>query len=478
MFFLICNSLRPLATAISGGLAMHHLVSLCCWVLIITGIGCSKDCAQWKEAAAVNEQKNANSEEAIELLQTALRVDPESHSIKIRLANLLAENDQGDLGLTLCDEVLEDDPSAKIAWRVRSQCLRCLGRFDEALADSQRSYAHIIDKDCWELNALAYDRGLAGVELDKALRQINLAVRKYERQQRWGLNLRNVPLEISSIVSAGLISRHTDGGHLLALDLLNESIFSDQQLWLEMNSRLERLFAQHERENQESPVGETEEMRSNRQKTEEESASDSVQLVSGNLTVLLATRSLIFEDQGQSELADLDRLWLKRIGFDPQTIYRSLPNDAECFRALQACEHILDTRGFILTQMPWKPTWTIPTGEVSQLGGKISFAPFTLYDRASRDQDIAVVAAEIHLLALDSDLVNRIDFPIKGLKRGGNLVSRPSDIPGLKAMEKRMVAVLRNHRRQAHLKANHLKAAEQDLLRIQELGFEAGPNLF
>ena len=478
MFVLSRNLLSLQASSGSGGRGIRRSVLLCCIALIVTSAGCKQDCAQWKIAAAINEKKNANPEEAIELLETALRADPESHLIKIGLANLLAEHDQGDLGLTLCDEILESNPSAKYAWRTRSRCLRSLGRFDEALADCQKYYAHSIDKDCWELNELAYDRGLAGVELDKALRQVNLAVRKYEQQQGWGINLYNVPLEISSIVSASLISRHTDAGHLLVLDLLNNTIFEEQRLWLEMNSRLERLISQHEKANQQAPVGETEKMRSKRQKDDQKKAAKDVQLVSGNLTVLLATRSLIFEDQGQSKLADLDRLWLEQIGFKPQTIYDALPNDTECFRALQACEHILDTRGYLLTQMPWQPTWTAPTGAVIQIGDTMSRASYGSYNKALRDLDIAVASSEIHLLALDTDIVNRIDFPIRGLENGRNLVGDLRDIRGLKAMGARMVAVLRNHRRQAHLKANQLEAAEKDLVRIKELGFEAGPSLF
>lgn len=454
MFFLIHNLLW-LRTA---------FLTLCCLALIFTGVGCNQDSAQWKVAAANNAEKDGNPEAAIELLQTALRIDPNSFSIKLRLAKLLAENDQGDIGLTLCDEVLESDPSFKQAWGYRSNCLLSLGRFDEALADYQKFVAESIDKDAGELNQLAYYRGLAGCELDKALGQINRGISKFEQKQPWG-NFSNVPIEVSSIVSASLISRHTEDGHLLVTDLLNEAIFEEQQVWLEMNARFKKVVARHDRENDKNPGGKPDELQAEQQKSEAKEASDQLHGVTGNLTVLLATRSLIFEDQNKLELADLDRLWLKRIGYEPQEVYNALPSDDESWEAMNKGDAYLDTRGFVLTQMPWQPTWTTPNGKVIPMETKKPLATCGSYRGALRDLDIAVAASEISLLALDSELFNRIEVPIE-------------DVYALKETGTRMVAVLRHHRRQAHLKANQLQAAEQDLIRIKELGFEVGPNLF
>ena len=469
MFVLIRNRFRPQATTTSRS-RIRGVISLCCLAIFTLSIGCNKDSAQWKVAAAVNEQKNANPEAAIELLHEALRLDPESSSIKLRLAYLLAENDQGDLGLMLCDEVLESNPGSKPAWRARSKCLLFLGRFDEALADYQTCTADKIDKGLNELNELAYYRGLAGFELDKALRQVNQGILKYERNQSWG-GFTNVPIEISLIVSAGLISRYTDKGHLLALGLLNEQIFEEQRAWLALNASLDRLISKHEQENKENPNHDADAAQTSLQIRQEKRASDNVELAAGNLTVLLATRSLIFEAKGQPELADLDRLWLRRIGHEAEEIYPVLPSDRECLFAMQAGEAILDTRGFILTQMPWQPTMTIVTGKVIRLEDRKTLVSYGSYKQALRDLDIAVAASEIRLEAFDSDLLNRIEIPVPN-------VLDLKDIDALKAMEARMIAVLRKHRRQAHLKAKQTEAADQDLLRIKELGFEDDSNLF
>ena len=465
MFVSIFNPhSRRTARCIVGGLRLRRMVLLCCLTLIAISSGCNQDRAQWKVAAAINEEKNGNSEAAIELLQTALRMDPDSNSIKMRLASLLAQNDQGDLGLTLCDEILESDSRFKQVWRVRSDCLLHLGRFKEALADYQKHVAGNIDKDSMELNQLAYYRGLAGCELDKALRQANLGIRKVEQQQHWG-RFSNVPIEVSSIVSAGLLSRHTTDGHLFVMDLLNDSIWEEQEIWLQLNARLEAVLARHEREKEENLSEDADDLLASRQAGETKRATNNLKTVSGNLTVLLGTRSLIFEDQGQSKLADLDRLWLKRIGFEPEEIYRALPNDSECLAALQTGEAILDTRGFILTQLPWLPSWTTPEGKVLRMKNDQALTSYGSYKAAMRDLDIAVAASEITLLAFNSGIVNRIEIPVQ-------------DVQVLKGMQDRMIAVLRNHRREAHLKANQLEAANQDLMRIKELGLEAGPCLF
>lgn len=454
----------PKTTYTRAGVRLRQLLLLGCLALIATAMGCNQDGAQWKVAAAINEEKNGNPDAAIELLQTALRMDPDSRSIKMGLAGLLAENDQGDLGLTLYDEVLESNPEFKPAWRSRSNCLMLLGRFDEALADYQTFVAESIDKNPEELNQLAYYRGLAGFELDKALRQINLGITKYQRAQHWG-RFSAASFEVSSVVSAGLISRYTADGHLFVMDLLNDSIFKEQRIWLNMNARFERVLARHAQQNEENQNGDTQDLQADQQRKEAKQAADNLQLASVNLVALLATRSLIFEDQGQSKLADLDRLWLKRIGFEPREIYAALPSEAECLAALSTGEAFLDTRGFILTQMPWLPTWTEPDGNVIRMENRQTLISYGNYSAALRDLDIAVAAAEINLLALNTDLFNRIEFPVESVHAD-------------KPMGARMIAVLRNHRRQAHLKANQLEAAEQDLIRIEELGFKAGPSLF
>jgi len=100
MYSPTCNSFQLGSRAPHRKLWVYRTLGLCCLALVVVSGGCRKDSAEWKVAAATNEQANENPEAAIELLQKALQMDPESSFIKLRLARLLAENDQGDLGLT------------------------------------------------------------------------------------------------------------------------------------------------------------------------------------------------------------------------------------------------------------------------------------------------------------------------------------------------------------------------------------------
>ena len=125
----------------------------------------------------------------------------------------------------------------------------------------------------------------------------------------------------------------------------------------------------------------------------------------------------------------------------------------------------LDTRGFVLTQMPWQPTWTDPSGKVIRIQGNTSLASYGSYHLALEDLDLAIAASEIRLLVFDSDAVNRIERSVGSIRE-------------LKERETRIVAVLRNHRRQAHIRAKQFEAAKLDQLRIEELGLKADSNLF
>ena len=471
MFSVICNLVKLIAGMLHR---RGRVVCLICLALVAVSSGCRQDSAQWKVAAAINEEAKGNSEAAVELLQKALRMDPDSDDIKLRLALLLAKNDQGDLSLTLCDQILENDPMSKYAWSVRSDCLHAMGRFDESLAAYQKYVADKIDKAPSELNQLAYFRALAGVELDKALRQINEAIDEYEQQfvpvslqesglfgaaaPTWGAYSR-VPIEINTVVSAGLLSRYTEHGHQHVIGLLSDKIHDEQQLWLAANAQFDLLM-----EEQESLVADATEQEKKEQQAVIKSAAGLVDKFARNLPVLLAARSLMLEAQGQTELADLDRLWLKQIGVQPQGVYNKLPSDMECMAALSDVEAILDTRGYILTQLPWLPTWTHPSGNVMKLKDQGAEITYGNYEFAIHDLDLAITAAEIRLMVLSSDAVNRIEYSIKSIR-------------GDKANGAKLLAILRDHRRQAHLKANQIEAAQRDQERIEELGFEDG-NLF
>ena len=239
---------------------------------------------------------------------------------------------------------------------------------------------------------------------------------------------------------------------------MSDKIHGEQQAWLSANAQLDRLYHLQETQSEDALDQEAEKLNELVKRS-----ANHVDRTAGNLPVLLATRSLIFDSQGQTKLADLDRLWLKRIGVQPQNVYASLPSDVECMLALGEVQAILDTRGFIQTQLPWQSTWTHPSGDVMQLEDQSRFITYGSYELALQDLDLAIAAAEVRLLALNSDAVNRIEYSVDSI--------RIKKVSGVK-----LVAILREHRRQAHMKAGQIEAAQQDQERIEELG--VGDNLF
>ena len=78
---------------------------------------------------------------------------------------------------------------------------------------------------------------------------------------------------------------------------------------------------------------------------------------------------------------------------------------------------------------------------------------------------LAIAAAEVQLLALNSDAVNRIEYAIEDIRR-------------YKVNGRKLILILRDHRRRTHLKAGQVEAAQRDQERIEELGLKAGGNLF
>jgi len=210
------------------------------------------------------------------------------------------------------------------------------------------------------------------------------------------------------------------------MGLLGDMIHLEQQRWFLGKTRLDSVI-----EALEDSDDDIDKVQLDRQQVELNRAAKQSQSLAGNLMVLLAAR----------------------------------PGDNECLAALLESQNYLDTRGFVLTQLPWQLTWTHPSGKVIQMDERRSLVSYGSYARALQDLDIAVTSAEMRLLALNSDVFNRMERPVDAIRH-------------YKVSETKVLAVLLSHRREAHLKAGQSEAAERDLLRIQELGFEADSNLF
>lgn len=451
---------------------MHRFALIWIVLLLLCG-GCRQDSATWKFAEGLNEYEAGNLEPAIELLQESLKLDPDATSIKLTLARMLAENCQGDLGLAWCDEVLEQFPENLQARTVRTLCLQYLGRFEDAFREYQKVVAGEIDKPEEQLNNLAYFRALADQELDKATRQINQAIGHYERSTFWG-NLKGVPIHVQAIVSVGLLSRQV-GGREFVVESMNDLIVQHEDQWLADNAKLDgllRIQELNEKTNQEAAAV---------FQTSIDLISNQIQNIEGSLALLLATRCLMSEDAGEVARADHDLLWLKKIGYEPQDVFDRLPGDFECWSAVQVSTMYLDTRGFVLTKLPWPLQWIDPMGQVVALpiGASQLSVKRGSYADALFDLDVAIAAAEINQLAFNSPLANR-------LRSGFGQPRSPTEIFAKLGAEQRfrkqqaskLIAVLRYHRLNAHEKAGLFEQASLDRQRIESLGFEADGSLF
>ena len=434
-------------------------------------VGCTES-AKWDFARAMNLADDGQLVEAIELMEKALEQSPNDCGIKLQLATLLAENGQGELGIGHCDECLESQPNHEKARQVRSACLQYLGRFDDSLAEYKECLSGTVSRSPFQKNNLAYFRALANKELDKAARDIQLAINSIEGES-WGCRYL-VPLQVRTAVSAGLISRHvgTQEEVLCPLSfkieqyrkrldkqskLIRHQVALEMQIEFPFDARTEKelLFARGNNEVQKNCLG-----------------------------LLCATRALVLEDLGRQCEADKDRKCVEELGFEFDALALELPSDESCLQELRN-SFFLDTRGFVSGLREWKGEKlavelfvssgnvpgddSIPEAALKSSNSNSPKAnlniPASSYEEALEDLDYAVLAATYSQLALDSPLYNRPDISARQI-----VISKRSAM--------RMTAVLLYHRMNVHLRGGNQQAAADDQRRIQELGFPPDSSLF
>ena len=439
----------------------------------------------------MNLAESGQAEEAIEVMEIAFREAPDNRQIKLAYANLLAENDQGELGITLCDEILELTPEDELAQQIRSTCFQYLGEFDLALENYKRHLSGKILRTPIELNNLAYFRALARKELTRANRDINKAIES-EELEYWGCNY-IVPLNVRTSVAIGLLSR-TLNQRDRALAELDKNIDAYEAKLENQISFIQSAVTQLMQENPPATYRST--------SPDQQPNIDSVpneqlgftagfafdgrvekgisnaralkQIDKNSLGVMLATRALINEDLSAFKSADRDRKRLKQLGLDFANLATSLPNAEACLSQLQKASMYLDTRGFVSGRRNWKSS-SLPPSPSAQRSEQPNDSdmqsltpnanPMSSYEEALADLDSAILASEFMEFSLNSSLYNTPDFSAQQIARR-------------KKMATRMTAVLIYHRMEVHRRAGKKKAADQDQLSIEKLGFEADGNLF
>lgn len=411
-------------------------------------LGCESEKAKWNLAQALNLRQSGRVEEAASLCQIAMDQDPDNCQIKLNLAKMLAESGKGEIAVALCDEHHQCFPNDLPSRKIRSDCLQYLGRFDEALSEYKKSLSSRVSRTPIERNNLAYFRALAKKELSKAAADVQQAIDE-EESRYWGAYI--LPLQVRTIVSAGLISRHVDQRRH-SLRLLDRMIQKYELKLERVESLIKKLVA--EQIAMVFPVTEQHEKQTLNARANGE-------ILRTSLALMLTTRALMLEDVNRFRCVDADRLRIEELGFEFSKLASDLPSDLACLKALSMATIYLDTRGFVSVQQPWREV----DSEEAPLG---TFRPVTgtsNYESALEDLDLAVLAAQLGQAAINSPLYNSIEISVEQVRRRKN-------------MARRATAVLLYHRMKAHERGGNSKAADSDQCRIQALGFPPDEALF
>jgi len=399
--------------------------------------GCDAESAKWDLARAQNSYESGDLSGAIEFLESAHEKLPQGDYIKLLLAKRYAENGQGELGVGMCNEYLKDHPNDVEGFAARSQCWQYQGKFDEGLADYKRSLSDHVGRDTGELNNLAYNRALAGKEIDKATAGIQTAIKSFSSALMpvKGSGVR-IPLQVGTAVFAGVVSRSI-GKHEEAIEVLDNKIEQYEEK-LSVSTEILKTLVTGLLRNREKL--------SKKEESGVEKIRSSLQGQKESLAAMLSIRALVLEDLGEEERADRDRLAVKELDFELEEICNRLPSDFHCLAALREASMLLDTRGFVLGRQQWT------TDEHLQL-------------LLAADLDLAILAARFEHLGLESSLCNSTELA-------------PEDVKKWKKHNKKTRAVLLYHRKLVHLREGNEEAAAADQKSIDELGFKDSRLLF
>ena len=406
--------------------------------------GCDAESAKWDLAKARNLYEASDLSGAVELLESAHQKAPENNVIKLELAKRYAENGQCQLGIGLCNDYLAEHPDDFKGFRARSDCFLFWGKFDEALADYKRSLSEYSSRDYMQLNGLAYYRGLADKDIDKATLEIEAAIELIEVAVK-GKGVR-IPLPIRTVVAAGLVSRRI-GQQELALESLDQRIDQYEQKLFSTNEVLKTRVTGLLR------------YQDKLSKKEEQGLLPlriSLQQQKESLAAMLAIRALILEDLGQTEKADQDRWAVKELDFDFEQVCNRFPSDLNCLRALATASQFLDTRGFVLGRQKWTTDADLESLLGSPAGAHLLYSN---YKAALADMDLALMAAHFEQLCLEGSLCNSTELSAEMVQQW-------------KKDNKHKRAVLLHHRKEIHLREGNKAAAALDQKSIDELGFD------
>lgn len=390
---------------------------------------------KWQAAQAELQYENGDRNAAIQSLQEVAVKRPKDSKIQLKLVNWLAENGQADKAVEHCKEQLEHSPKSQ-NWLLLKREAECqAGDFKAAWQTFEQLKVlrnRRVNRSPEELNEQAYFRALAEEDLSLAADEIQRAVQQVSHQS--GIPNFRAMLPSQALISASLLSRKVEAQSIV-LPQLNRRIVVAQRALEDREKLLVESLADYSKES--FPLSKSRESMLEETRVQTEFRRH-------ELALLLVCRALILEDLQEPARCDLDRTHVVELGFQPQAVADLLPDDSLCLSVAMRAIAYLDTRGLVLTKMPWS--------DPGQLVDDVS----TGFD-AITDFDIAVAVSEV---------IDRVQQ-----------ASKESSGQEQEQFRKVFAAIL-SHRAVAHGKAGRSDLVQPDRDRIEALGFDPDGNLY
>jgi hypothetical protein len=417
------------------------------WLAVFIGMpflfGCQSESARWEFAQAQRLLEQGKDAEALEKMRDAVTQSGEDWQLTLPFAVELAKHgDRSSIGL--CDRVLSQPVVAQTeallqhAIETKVECQSYLGDFADALETHKRLYHQRVERTPLENNSLAYQRALAGSELELAYINIEQAIQAIASDWTCGERLK---LEDKAIVASALLARYffEEAGKPSSIEsreAAHDRLRSTMTLLDRSISRIEDQYG---------TIIECENGDKDQVNLERCSARC-------NLVVLLIVRAMVHLDLQDNEASNRDRFRANSMARNLDKVIQNLPDERSCLSLLStAAAAFLDTRGFIKTQLCRQ-----------EFGMK---KPLFSDAEAVEDFDVAILASQIDRRAFQGRFGNSVNISVEQAR-------------SLEKHLTRQEAVLRYHRMTAHLRADNQQAAEADRQAIEKLGFKVNQQLF
>ncbi len=307
------------------------------------------------------------------------------------------------------------------------------GEYDEALQtfqtilDTKKALAPQQTFEPDDVNGLAYQRTLAGVELDQAQTDIEEAIDAVERADVFGTR---IPLHLVAILGAAMLADDEHPTDILLSELASE-IESRKPSATAPEFVSSKSLANHRKD---------------------------------QLKLLYTVRAFLLERLGRFDESTSDRAAVNAVGGNADQILRQIHSNKTLFEFVERAGMYLDTRAYIQYRLNTSSlSWADRTLTNLLLGRAPSAGASSL-----KDFDAAVIAAQAcyeHLA----------DFP------GSNLdpslfVDAHSYSLALQALRKQLATIVL-HRLWAERQAGDETSAKEDHRRLKDLGFSESDNL-